>query len=151
MLPNNASIIPGDSDEACFFLTSNRSFPSHSSILLYCFFLCSVPSKMSDWTSDANESLTLSLGKNILHFPQTPSMDADGVDNSEIARGQRYPWRGRVLRSISPFLHISGTRTPCLRLYIQLMLGFIQIVALDLWRGRENLWLSGSFHWCEVT
>lgn len=137
--PNNASIIPGD---LSIFLT----FPSHRATLFLpsCLFLCSIPSKMSDWTSDANESLTLSLGKHI-HFHKlhsNSSMGADGLDNSEIARGQRYPWRGRVIRNISPFLHISGMKASCLCLHIQLMSGFIQLVALDLWRRRENLWLS---------
>jgi len=141
MLPNNASIIPGDSDRACLLSHlqyCNRFFPSHSLLPLYSFFLSSVPSKMSDWTSDANESLTLSLGKNTT--PQTPSMDADGVDNSEITRGQRYPWRRRVIRSISPFLHISGTRALCLRLHIQLVSGFIQIVGLrSMERTRKSM------------
>ena len=134
--PNNASIIPGDSDRASL---------SHFHLVSFCAW------KMSDWTSDANESLTLSLGKHI-HFHK--------LHSNRLMRwrfGQQWD-RKRTKISLERASHTKhstlpshiryecAVTTPSYSIDVR-----IQLVALDLWRRRENLWLSGPFHWCEGT
>jgi hypothetical protein len=94
---------------------------------------------MTDWTSDANEALTLSLGMHLRHKCEDTLLTS-GPNFSSIVRSQEDK---EALGKTSPIVNF----TQILHiLYVgrdyHMRGSAFRLGLLDLWRRRENIWLQ---------